>query len=646
MRFDRPANGVAAAKQCRTMVFCEDRTGRRQWRSQGLPVPRPLFGLADLAGRPEAVVVVTEGEKSTEAAARLFPDHLAVTSPNGSKSARRADWSPLAKRHVIIWPDADEAGAAYASDVAALAKEAGAVSVRVVPLPTGLPQGWDVADPLPDALASLDLIGLLQAASKPRSEGPLPLFPDLSPAEAYPIDALGPVLSHAAAAIAKKVQVPDAMAAQAVLATAALAAQALADVQLPYGQTRPLSLFFVTVAASGDRKSSADNEALWPVVKREKTMREEYQAEMARWRIAQGVWASEKKKIESDRKMGVSERKARLEALGEEPAKPLTPLLIASDLTGEGPVKNWASGHAALGIFTAEGGTFSGGHGMSDDARLWTAAMLSELWDGRPVKRVRALDGVTILPGRRLSMHIMIQPEAAASFLGHATLRDQGLLSRVLAAAPPSLAGTRLFRDTDPADEAAIRAYGARILSLLEGPLPLADGTANELDPPALAIANDAKAMLGQFADHIERQCGSSEGLKPISDFAAKAAEHAARIAGVLTIVADRSATTIGRSTMENALALAEWYVVETLRLQQAGRRDPKLAKARLLLEWLQERSIDTDFRDILRLGPSPLRNKAEAEAEAALKLLLEHGWISETSQRPHRFRLVDVEAR
>lgn len=58
-------------------------------------------------------------------------------------------------------------------------------------------------------------------------EEPLPLFPPLPPAEPYPVDALGPVLSSAAAAIARKVQVPPAMAAQSVLAAAALAHKAM-----------------------------------------------------------------------------------------------------------------------------------------------------------------------------------------------------------------------------------------------------------------------------------------------------------------------------------------------------------------------------------------------------------------------------------
>jgi hypothetical protein len=82
--------------------------------------------------------------------------------------------------------------------------------------------------------------------------------------------------------------------------------------------------------------------------------------------------------------------------------------------------------HAALGVFTAEGGMFTAGHGMNDDNRLKTAAMLSELWDGKPIKRVRALDGVTILPGRRLALHVMIQPDAAAGFYAtrHCGIKD------------------------------------------------------------------------------------------------------------------------------------------------------------------------------------------------------------------------------
>ena len=59
-------------------------------------------------------------------------------------------------------------------------------------------------------------------------------------------------------AIQDKVQAPIAICAQSVLAAATLAVQGRADVQLPTGQSRPISGYFITVAGSGERKTSAD----------------------------------------------------------------------------------------------------------------------------------------------------------------------------------------------------------------------------------------------------------------------------------------------------------------------------------------------------------------------------------------------------
>ena len=80
------------------------------WQWRALPEPRPLYGLDRLAENPSAPVVVVEGEKSADAASRIFPDSVCVTSPGGSKAATKADWTPLAKRQILLWPDADEAG--------------------------------------------------------------------------------------------------------------------------------------------------------------------------------------------------------------------------------------------------------------------------------------------------------------------------------------------------------------------------------------------------------------------------------------------------------------------------------------------------------------------------------------------------------
>lgn len=639
-RFDKPANGSPAEKQVKPFTFCQGPNARTEWRCKGFAEPRPLYGLDRLASRPGAPVLVVEGEKAADAGARRFEDHVVITSPGGSKAARKTDWSPVAGRRVVIWPDADDPGTRYADDVADMARRAGAASVHVVKLPASLPEGWDLADDLPAGIGDGDLAAILADAGPAPNDGPIPLFPPMPAAERFPIEALGPVLSRAAAAISRKVQVPEAIAAQSVLAAAALAAQAHADVVLPYGQTRPLSLFFVTVAASGDRKSTADNEALWPIRKREKTLKEEHEEAQREWSIAIAAYNAEKKKVENDRKMNFDARKAALTALGPEPEKPLHPFLTAPEPTIEGLVKAWTTAPAALGIFTAEGGQFIGGHGMSQDNRLKTAAAYSEIWDGHPIKRIRSLDGVSILYGRRLSMHLMVQHEAAAQFLSDGLLRDQGLLSRVLVAAPESIAGTRFYRDTAPEDDAAIRAYGARVLSILEARWPLAEGRRNELEPRALPITEEAAAAWRAFYDHIEGQCGPGSELRPIQDFAAKSAEHAARIAGVLTIVDNIHATEIGIEAMHSALTLTDWYVNEAVRLQRAARTDAKLMVAQQLLDWMRERGEEVfSFREIVQFGPSATRTKSAAED--ALTTLTAHGWVVEVSARPRKVRMV-----
>ena len=69
---------------------------------------------AGARSRPNAVVIVPEGEKAADAAGRLLPDHAVVTSANGSKSAGKADWTVLTGRRVVMWPHADAPSATAA----------------------------------------------------------------------------------------------------------------------------------------------------------------------------------------------------------------------------------------------------------------------------------------------------------------------------------------------------------------------------------------------------------------------------------------------------------------------------------------------------------------------------------------------------
>jgi putative DNA primase/helicase len=151
------------------VLFSAATGGRPAWRWEAWPAPRPLYGLDRLAARPHAPVVLCEGEKAADAASLLLPDHVAITSPNGSNSADKADWSPLAGRHLVIWPDHDAAGLAYAQAAETLALAAGAASVARIELPADIGvEGWDAADALAEAWSS-DRARQLVGSARPRS---------------------------------------------------------------------------------------------------------------------------------------------------------------------------------------------------------------------------------------------------------------------------------------------------------------------------------------------------------------------------------------------------------------------------------------------------------------------------------------------
>lgn len=115
------------------------------WRAGDPPGRWPLFNLPELvaADAAETPVHIVEGEKAALAGASI--GLLCTTSAHGAKSPSKTDWSALRNRVVVVHPDNDAAGIEYAEAVAGFVHDAGALSVKIVPLP-GLPVKGDMAD--------------------------------------------------------------------------------------------------------------------------------------------------------------------------------------------------------------------------------------------------------------------------------------------------------------------------------------------------------------------------------------------------------------------------------------------------------------------------------------------------------------------
>jgi hypothetical protein len=479
----------------------------------------------------------------------------------------------------------------------------------------------------PDGAAEVRRI--IDAAEEVKPEPPRPLMRELPPADPFPVDALGDVLGAAARAIHDRVQAPIGIGAQSVLGAATLAVQGHADVVLPIGpgQVRPLSCFLITVAATGERKTACDAEALWPVRKHETALRSRHDVDMPSYANDKIAW--DKARDEAVRR-GKGDRaaiKAALDRLGPAPVMPLHPMLTCPEPTFEGQCRLFAAGWPSLGIFAAEGGQFIGGHGMSEDNRLKTAAGLSSLWDGEPIRRVRAGDGAATLPGRRLAAHLMAQPAVADIWFRDRLLADQGLLSRLLVTAPDSAAGARFHRDERPETNRDLKRYGARLLDIFEAPMPLVVDRPNELAPRQVALSATARRLWVEFADHVESQLARDGELQPIAGLANKLPEHASRLAGVLTLVRDIEAGEIASAEMAAGIVLAQHYAAEALRLDGGCRISADLRLAQRVLDWLLRwRESAISLVDLYQRGPGAIRDSAAARKVVAA--LEEHGWL------------------
>ncbi len=128
-----------------------------------------LYNLPLLKQNPLSHVVIVEGEKTADLASHKFPteNFIFITWPGGAGAARRADWTLLAGRNVIVWPDNDKPGCQAGEDVCRELRKVGMQSLRMVDpasLHKHFPEKWDLADPLPLGISEDLPKELLEAA--------------------------------------------------------------------------------------------------------------------------------------------------------------------------------------------------------------------------------------------------------------------------------------------------------------------------------------------------------------------------------------------------------------------------------------------------------------------------------------------------
>jgi putative DNA primase/helicase len=446
---------------------------------------------------------------------------------------------------------------------------------------------------------------------------PKPLRKEVRPLN-YPLDHLPGVIGDAVREVADCMQAPVALVAASALSAVSAAVQTQFSVRRNHVLHGPASLYFLTVADSGERKSSVDNLFIkpikdWEAAQRqcEKDLLAEYEEEVAAWE-----------------KTDARER-------GDKPERPEpTPKMWRGDDTSEALVSHLTK-YPIAAVICAEAGVIFGGHSMKSEQVTRNLGLLNQLWDGGPVVEGRVGRGETYIESVRVTMGLMVQPAVLDSFFEKTggLARGIGFFARFLFSHPQSTMGLRYYKE--PQHMPALDAFQRQITTLLQ--VSAAKDELGRLVSDGVKFDDEAQDAWIRFYNEVEEKLGYDDEYSIVKDVANKAAENAGRLACCLHVFTSYGGT-IGKidlSAMDAACWLMRWYLEEAVQFGRQAEMTEELRNAEKLEAWLvekhkeairQKRVAAVTVNTIRQKGPSALRGGKRVDD--ALELLKDHGRV------------------
>ena len=397
-----------------------------------------------------------------------------------------------------------------------------------------------------------------------------PLMAHVEP-EAYPLDAMPSRIRAAVEEVSRYVQAPLPLVTSSALAAVSLATQAHVDAQRDDKLQGPTSLYLLTIAASGERKSTCDGYFTQAIktyeaeqVEAFKPVLETYRADLDSWEMERAGVRDKIRQLAKDGK-DVSKMKNDLRSLErDKPHPPRVPRLMYGDATPEALAFNLATKYPSGGVMSAEAGTVLGAHGMGRESATRNLAQLNVLWDGGTLSIDRRTTESFTVAGARLTVGLMVQEAALQDFLSSTgdLARGSGFLARFLVAWPESTQGSRMYTAA-PQSWPSVAAFNRRMDELLRQPVPMDEE--GRLTPALMTFVPEAKAAWIDFYNVIEADLGDGGELRDVRDIASKTADNASRLAALFQYFEDGSLV-IGAEAFEAGSRIAAWHLYEARR--------------------------------------------------------------------------------
>ncbi|MBJ9596416.1 DUF3987 domain-containing protein [Citrobacter werkmanii] len=433
----------------------------------------------------------------------------------------------------------------------------------------------------------------------------------------FPVDLLPVLIKSTIYEVHQITKAPIPLIGASVLGAISLVCQSQIDVIRPGNLRGPVSLFLLTLAGSGERKTTVDNLLMEPLKRFEEQLNEDYLEKYSDYLIELNAVKTEIKALNTElraqvrRKEDTLEIKKALNAAHKSLPKPpvkykmtfndATPAAIKEFLCKE----RWKS----VGIMSDEAGAIFNGHTLKD------LPFINKMWDGGKFTVDRKNEPEATIHDARMTLSLMVQPEVFTAYLERRgeQAKGVGFFARSLICLPTSTQGTRLI-ETPVISREHLPIFHRRLMDIATESL-----THNEQGREGLTFSPDAEKLWINFHNYIESKTGSGGGLANVRDYASKVSENVARVAALLHHFGSIE-NSISAETVNAAIYVINWYGNQYIDLfVQPDEYQSFETDLNDLLAWIQgqcRQSPGYTIRKnrILQLGPNRLRNKERVD--------------------------------
>jgi hypothetical protein len=429
-------------------------------------------------------------------------------------------------------------------------------------------------------------------AGKPQLTGPVrdgerePPFPDFIPQTDFPWRALPATIRGAVLEICENDKLALPLAVQATFAAVSISCQDQILVDRGFGEPTVCSLFLLTVADSGARKTRADR-AVTPTIEAidrgwaaeyeraktefendEKTHRmKEGALERTYASLARKAYGTNDDKATAARQ-SLIEVERLLDELRKQKSGRVEPRLrrsLYSSISMRELERSLCENWPSAGLVSSEAADILNARGESDMARL------DRLWDGLGIDVVgRTARESFSVSDPRLTISLMIQPTVFDRFIDRRGEQAKGIgfIPRMLISRPETPYGYRQANSTASRSTVWIDRFNRRVLDLLKR---AQHDIARRAENRRILYFSAAAQQLWD-ADHNDKEAQTVETGQYVHEreFVNRYSEHVARLAALFHFFAsghldsDRSGRDeIAEPTLKSAIEVCQWYLKE-----------------------------------------------------------------------------------